>query len=109
MFSDEGKPVVPLLHQAAAQRIAPEYIARLLAALGSSRGEMPADLLLDPLSERELEILRLIATGVSNKDLAAKLVLTVGTVKWHLNNIYSKLGVRSRTQAVAKARDLGLI
>ena len=68
----------------------------------------PADLL-DPLSERELEILQLIAGGMSNKELANELVLTVGTVKWHLNNIYSKLGVRSRTQAVARARELGLV
>jgi LuxR family maltose regulon positive regulatory protein len=65
--------------------------------------------MLDPLSEREIEILALIANGFSNQDLADELVLTVGTVKWHLNNMYSKLAVRSRTQAVAKARELGLL
>ncbi len=74
-----------------------------------TRGRSPAGRAADPLSEREVEILRLISAGMSNKELAGKLVLTVGTVKWHLNNIYSKLGVRSRTQAIAKARELGLI
>jgi LuxR family maltose regulon positive regulatory protein len=65
--------------------------------------------LLEPLSERELELLQLMATGMSNRDIADKLFLTVGTVKWHLNNIYSKLDVRNRTQAVARARALKLL
>jgi LuxR family maltose regulon positive regulatory protein len=65
--------------------------------------------LIEPLSERELEILGLIAAGMSNKQIADELVISVGTVKWHLNNIYGKLGVRSRTQAVAHARALKLL
>ena len=61
------------------------------------------------LSERELEILRLISDGQSNQAIADRLVITVGTAKWHISNIYGKLGVRSRTQALARARELGLI
>ena len=65
--------------------------------------------LVEPLSERELEVLQLIAAGLSNKEVATSLVVTVGTVKKHLSNIFGKLGVNSRTQAVARARELDLI
>jgi LuxR family maltose regulon positive regulatory protein len=86
------------------------YILKLLAAFeppASPPG--PATDLLEDLSDRELELLQLMAAGMSNQDIANKLFLTVGTVKWHLNNIYSKLDVRSRTQAVARARELKLL
>ena len=63
----------------------------------------------EPLSERELEILSLICTGASNKEVAAKLFITEGTVKNHVTNILGKLGVRDRTQAVVKARELRLV
>ena len=68
-----------------------------------------SELLAEPLSEREREVLYLIAAGYSNQDIAQRLVVGVGTVKWHVNNIYSKLGVHSRTQAVARARIVGLL
>jgi LuxR family transcriptional regulator, maltose regulon positive regulatory protein len=61
------------------------------------------------LSQRELEVLRLITEGLSNQNIADKLVISVGTVKTHLSRIYSKLEVRSRTQAIARARELGLL
>jgi DNA-binding NarL/FixJ family response regulator len=64
---------------------------------------------IEPLSERELEILRLVASGQSNREIATSLFLSEGTVKNHLTNILGKLGVRDRTQAALKARDLGLI
>jgi LuxR family maltose regulon positive regulatory protein len=64
---------------------------------------------LEPLSERELEVLRLIATGASNRDVANTLFLAVPTVKKHVSNILSKLNTTSRTQAVAEARELGLL
>ena len=65
--------------------------------------------LVEPLSEREIEVLRLLADGLSNREIARKLFVTVGTVKWHLHNIYGKLGVRSRVQAVSQARELNLL
>jgi len=63
----------------------------------------------EPLSQREIEVLRLMAEGRSNHEIAAKLIIAVSTVKSHINNIFSKLGVASRTQAVARGRRLGLI
>jgi len=65
--------------------------------------------LVEPLSERELEVLRLIADGLSNAEIAARLVIAQGTVKRHINNLYGKLGVQSRTQALVRARELGLL
>lgn len=109
LFLDEGQPMLSLLRRAAAKNVARDTVALLLTAAGQALPGVESELLLDPLSERELEILQLIAAGQSNKELAERLVLTVGTVKWHLNNIYSKLNVRSRTQAIARARELGLI
>jgi ATP/maltotriose-dependent transcriptional regulator MalT len=61
------------------------------------------------LSERELEVLRLVAAGMKNAEIAKELFVVVGTIKSHLNSIYRKLGVSSRTQAVSRARDLGLL
>ena len=68
-----------------------------------------AQALVEPLSERELDILRLLSQGASNKEIADRLVITVGTVKNHVTNILAKLGVRDRTQAALKAKELGLI
>jgi DNA-binding NarL/FixJ family response regulator len=65
--------------------------------------------LVEPLSDRELEILRLVATGASNKEIAATLVIAEGTVKNHVTNILGKLGVRDRTQAALKVKELGLV
>lgn len=65
--------------------------------------------LIEPLSERELEVLRLVNAGLSNSEIADKLIVTVGTVKKHLNNIFGKLGASSRTQAIALARMLDLL
>ncbi len=64
---------------------------------------------IEPLSERELEVLELIAEGLTNQEIATRLFLTLNTVKAHTRNIYSKLGVNSRIQAVARARDLGIL
>ena len=65
--------------------------------------------LVEPLTERELEILRLVSNGLSNNEIAVLLIVTVGTVKKHLNNIFGKLGVSSRTQALVSARALDLL
>jgi len=65
--------------------------------------------LVEPLSERELEVLQLIADGMSNREIAEKLIIGEGTVKTHINNTYSKLDVQSRTRAIARARELKLL
>lgn len=65
--------------------------------------------MIEALSLRELEVLRLLATGLSDEEIGAKLFIALGTVKWHVKNIFGKLGVGSRTQAVAKALKLGLL
>jgi LuxR family maltose regulon positive regulatory protein len=65
--------------------------------------------LAEPLSQRELEVLRLIADGATNREIAAELVLTVNTVKKHISNIFGKLGATNRTQAIARAREANLL
>ncbi|HLY26799.1 MAG TPA: response regulator transcription factor, partial [Aggregatilineales bacterium] len=84
-------------------------LSRDIEGVQSPLSAAPSQSLLDPLSERELEVLRLLADGLSNAEIAQKLFLSVGTVKVHTRNIYGKLGVSSRTQAVAEARDLNLL
>jgi len=86
-------------------------LAAEMSATSSATGRRAtaAQPLVEPLSERELEVLRLIAEGLSNAEIAEKLVIAQGTVKRHINNIYGKLGVTSRTQAVARGRELNLL
>ncbi|MCC7447314.1 MAG: LuxR family transcriptional regulator [Anaerolineae bacterium] len=106
-FLDKGAPMVELLRRTVAQGLHVSYAMRLLNALGeAATASQP---LIEALSERELEVLRRVAAGYSNNDIAQELVVAVSTVKKHINNIYSKLEVRSRTQAVARARELGLL
>jgi LuxR family maltose regulon positive regulatory protein len=113
LFVDEGPPMARLLYQVAEHGIMPEYTGKLLAAFDKpgtapvSR-KRPADLV-EPLSAREAEVLQLIAEGMSNQEIAQKLILSPGTVKVHTRNIYEKLGVSSRTQAIARARALGAL
>jgi DNA-binding NarL/FixJ family response regulator len=73
------------------------------------RGRTAEPALAEPLRPREIEILRLIASGLSNQEIADQLHLSLGTVKWHINHLYGKLQVRRRTEAVARARSLGLL
>jgi LuxR family maltose regulon positive regulatory protein len=107
IFLDEGAPMAELLRQAVAQDLHAPYALHLLGALG----EAPAipQPLIEPLSERELEVLRRVVAGYSNQEIAQDLVVAVSTVKRHISNIYGKLEVGSRTQAIAKARELGLV
>jgi LuxR family maltose regulon positive regulatory protein len=111
VFVDEGAPMVALLRQAQARGVAPAYAAALLAACGSSpEATSPAArILVDPLSTREVEVLRLLAAGLSTPEIATQLFLTTGTVRNHLKSIYRKLAVHSRLQAVERARSLGLL
>jgi ATP/maltotriose-dependent transcriptional regulator MalT len=82
---------------------APHESASIRTTLDGSKG------MFEPLTERELEVLRLVAAGTSNREIAVRLTVTLGTVKKHLNNIFGKLDVESRTQALARARELGLL
>jgi LuxR family maltose regulon positive regulatory protein len=110
-FVDEGAPLAHLLRQAAARGISPEYVSKLLAAFAEATDAalaMPQPLV-EPLTERELEVLALIAAGMTNQEVAQELTITVGTVKRHLHNIYGKLNVSNRTQAIARARALKLL
>jgi LuxR family maltose regulon positive regulatory protein len=87
----------------------PAYLDSLLAAFSRREPEPPRAGLVEPLTERELEVLRLLAAGRSNAELAAELFVEQSTVKTHLNHLYRKLGVHSRTQTVARARALRLL
>jgi ATP/maltotriose-dependent transcriptional regulator MalT len=117
VFLDAGSRLVPVLRQAAAQGIVPEFVGEVLAAFrdeGLIAGappprESPQLAYSPPLSERELEVLRLVAAGLSNTEIAQQLFLSVGTVKRHLSNISSKLDATSRSSAVARARALGVL
>jgi len=116
-FVDEGPPVARLLYEALTREIAPAYTRRLLASFPTAEPEQasppsthaPESDLVEPLSERELEVLQLIAEGLTNPEIASRLFLSVNTVKAHTRNVYGKLGVHSRTQAVAKAQALGVL
>jgi LuxR family maltose regulon positive regulatory protein len=110
VFVDEGALMAALLRQAASRGIALDYVGRLLKTLEESASDLAQSApLVDPLSERELEVLRLVAVGLSNQAIAEALVLSPGTVKAHIHNIHTKLGVSNRTQAVARARELDLL
>jgi LuxR family maltose regulon positive regulatory protein len=111
IFVDEGEPMLALLHHAASRGVAPGYLDKLLAAFGTTAqvSSPLAAVLIDPLSEREREILRLIAAGLSTDEIANELVITVGTVRNHIKHIYSKLDAHSRLQAVERARTLNLL
>ena len=116
VFLDEGPALAPLL--AERRDVAPEFVDGLLSALprapaprsGPAAVESAANqALMEPLSETQLAILRLVSDGLSNQEIADTLRITVGTTKWHLNQIYGKLGVASRTQALAHARRVKLL
>jgi LuxR family maltose regulon positive regulatory protein len=112
LFVDEGTPMRLLLRDAQARGIVPEYVATLLAAFGeptASRLPTKVGSLIEPLTEREREVLRLLLEGASNREIARRLVVSVNTVKRHVYNLCGKLGVQSRTQAIARARTLNLL
>ena len=134
VFVDEGPPMARLLQAAANRGILPDYTAKLLAAFPeaaappqtiqtevppSSLGRRPSVVrrmpasasptLVEELSSRELEVLQLIAEGLTNREIATRLFVSLNTVKAHTRNLYGKLGVHSRTRAVARAQELGLL
>ncbi len=134
-FADAGEGLISLLIQSAQRGVAPEYVGRILVAI-RERSIMPAgrlsflvepasrrvndtlietatqsanNVLVEPLSERELEVLRLVAAGLSNREIGERLVVSPGTAKTHVHNIFGKLGASNRAQAVARAKELSLI
>jgi LuxR family maltose regulon positive regulatory protein len=124
LFLDEGSPMMQLLREAAVQKIMPDYTGKLLAGFEAeqlmSAGESPlsdgqgqaspaSQPLIEPLSERELEVLRLFATELSGPEIARELVIGLSTVRTHTKNIYSKLNVTNRRAAVQRAIELDLI
>ncbi|MBK8903961.1 MAG: AAA family ATPase [Anaerolineaceae bacterium] len=109
LFLDEGEPMAYLLRTALSRGIFLAYTTRLLSAFTVLSTENDPPLWLERLSDRELEVLRLVADGASNREIADELFLAVTTVKKHISNIMSKLNASSRTQAVAEARTLGLL
>jgi LuxR family maltose regulon positive regulatory protein len=117
VFVDEGRPMAQLLYAALSRGIAPDYVRRLLAAFPGEEYEQtkppksraPESDLIEPLSEREVEVLQLIAQGLTNREIGERLFLSLNTVKAHTRNIYGKLDIHNRTQAVARARALGIL
>jgi LuxR family maltose regulon positive regulatory protein len=116
MFLDEGSSMLQLLRETSARKIKPDYTDKLLADFESEKrkSEDKPDLLLaqsliEPLSQRELKILQLIAQGLSNREIGDRLFLALDTIKGHNRKIFDKLQVQSRTEAIARARELGLL
>ena len=110
-YVDRGEPMAELLREAASRGVAPAYTSKLLSAFSTreSGASAPPQPLVEPLSPRELEVLRLIAQGLSNGEIGERLYLALSSVKGHNQNIFGKLQVRRRTEAVARARELGLL
>lgn len=115
-FVDEGAPMAQLLSAAAAREISPAYASKLQAIIAAearaaaSHPLAPVDeAMVEPLSERELEVLRLIARGISNQEIGQRLFLALDTIKGHNRRLFDKLHVQRRTEAVARARELGLL
>ncbi|MGH2495468.1 MAG: LuxR C-terminal-related transcriptional regulator [Ktedonobacteraceae bacterium] len=117
LFVDEGPPMAHLLSEAQVRGMLPDYTGKLLAVLEAEGQERenasslppPAQPLIEPLSSRELEVLHLMAQGLSNQEICERLFLALSTVKGHNRNIFGKLQVQRRTEAVAHARELGLL
>jgi LuxR family maltose regulon positive regulatory protein len=117
LFVDEGRPMAHLLSEVEALGMMPDYVGKLLATWKAEEHKSeapaypspPAQSLIEPLSRREVEVLQLIAQGLSNQEISERLILALETVKGHNKKIFGKLQVQRRTEAVARARQLGLL
>jgi LuxR family maltose regulon positive regulatory protein len=110
LFVDEGNPMARLLEAAANQGIAPTYVRHLLAAIGKVEPRTPVNqTVIKPMSERELDVLRLLGTELSGPEIARELMVSLNTLRTHTKNIYDKLEVNSRRVAVRRAEELDLI
>ena len=111
-FMDEGTPMVQLIKETTKRGIMPDYTSKLLAAFETEKhGDItpPPQPLVEPLSQREVEVLQLVAQGLSNREISERLFLVLDTVKGHNRRIYGKLGVKNRTQAINKAISLKIL
>jgi LuxR family maltose regulon positive regulatory protein len=110
VFLDKGEGLRKLLYHVKSSHGTTEYANELLEAFGAISKPTPvlSQLLIEPLSGREIEVLQLIEAGLSNQEIGSKLFISLGTVKRHISNIYSKLDVKTRTQAVSFGKELGL-
>ena len=114
-FTGAGPRIAGLLKEVAARGIAVDYVKRLLTELESEGKSMPLAakpspvILSEPLSERELEVLRLLTTDLTSHEIARELYISVNTVRSHVGHIYDKLGVHSRAKAVQRAQELDLL
>jgi LuxR family maltose regulon positive regulatory protein len=111
LFLDEGRPLGEILLEMPFQDVPAEYLSRLRAGFRKeNQSSMPgAQALIEPLSDRELQVLQLLAAGNSNREIAGELFISIGTVKRHVHHIYQKFGVSNRVQAVAMARKFRLL
>ncbi len=114
IFVGRGSPIRTLLAEAAAADVSPVYVRRLRAALGESEVNTPishssSQPLVEPLSDRELDVLKRLSSEMSGPEIAQTLMISLNTLRTHTKNIYSKLGVNSRRAAVSQAQELGLI
>jgi LuxR family maltose regulon positive regulatory protein len=110
VFADLGMPMARLLQEARSRAVLPEYVETLLAAFGElAFSAAIGEVLPEPLTAREQEVLKLIAAGLTNREIADQLVISAETVKKHTASIYGKLAVRSRREAVARARKMALL
>ncbi|MGD2148933.1 MAG: LuxR C-terminal-related transcriptional regulator, partial [Anaerolineae bacterium] len=117
LFVEKGQPMGDLLRTAASRGMMPEYTSELIAVLAASaygrRSDAPAapadQPLVEPLTEREVEVLRLLPTHLSSTEIAEELLISVHTARFHIKNIYAKLHVHNRADAVARAQRLGLL
>ena len=111
LFIDEGSEISCILSRL--RHLAPDFVRKVIASIqkeeskSKKRDKTPE--IVERLSERELEILRLVDAGLTNQEIAVQLVITLGTTKWHLNNIFGKLGVDNRVRAAVRGRELGVL
>lgn len=117
IFVDEGIPMARPLYDALALDVEPEYVRRLLAAYPAAQPERVTSAqlrgsesgMVEPLSQREIEVLQLVADGLTNQEIATRLYLSLHTVKVHVRNIFTKLAVKNRAQATTRGRALGIL
>ena len=110
-FVEAGIKLKQLLRTAVVRGVSPSYVSQIQSAMPEEvamAGTAPSSLL-EPLSERELEVLRLVTAGMSNREIAEELVISTGTAKSHVHHLCGKLGARNRTEAAMMAKELGLV